>query len=296
MKLDLLKTYDDLIMNDKTSQRQLDNCYNAIYMDYFVRPDLRINQRAGHKSNGDFVEGLHIYPDKECICEILRQIQDRINNSEQLIEQMKNNTLGTLLFVSDLLNYYIIKYFGSTEKASISDSVFYENNINSNEQMANLSDFKNKDCALCIERALASYIVLYVISNDINMKNYFPFKPFFSSINYSRNVTEKGGSYGHALCGLISQEKESKLYLFDPSNYGLVKNETGTKQYVYGLYELSEEEKILMFDGNGIEPTLFRCKHINGVTQLSHRAFSKNPKEFIRMENEYNHRGIQFDN
>lgn len=284
MKIDLLKTYDDMIQNDKTTQQGIDKYYNAIYLDSFIRPDLRINQRAGHKSNGEFIEGMHVYPDRECISEILKQVQDRINSDETLISKLRSNKLGALLFISDLVNSYITNYFGGTENTNKSDSVFHDGTNDPLERMANLSDFKNKNCAVCIERALATYIVLCVIANNSDMKEAFPFKPYFSVINYCPNITEKSGAEEHALCGLISCDNKNEIYLLDPSNYGLVEDETGRKQYVHGLYELSEEEIDLMFGGDAIEPTLFRCKHFNGLTQLSHRALSKKASGFDELK------------
>lgn len=61
-----------MINNCKTTQKEVDSLYKAICMEHFLRPDLRLNQRAGYKGNGDFIEGLHLYPDKECIVELLR--------------------------------------------------------------------------------------------------------------------------------------------------------------------------------------------------------------------------------
>lgn len=286
--IDLLKTYEEMISNDTTTQTQLDKCFNAIYMDYFVRPNLRINQRAGHKSNGEFVEGLHIYPDKECISEILEQVQERLNRDIDIIKKVPNKRLTALLFISELVNAYITKYFGGTENINEVDRVFYSGIIDSSEYMANLSDFKNKNCAVCIERALATYVVLCVISNDPNLKKIFPFKPYLSIINYCSNISEKSAVENHALCGLISRENDKEMYLLDPSNYGLIEDKTGEKQYVFGLYELSEEEIDLMFNGDGIEPILFRCKHLTEYTQLSHRAFSKSSRGFERLIREYN--------
>ena len=293
MGIDLLKTYEDMIKNDKHSQLQIDSYYNAIYMDYFVRPDLRINQRAGHKSNGDFIEGLHIYPDKKCVYELLEKIQDQLNSDIKTLNRMKSNKLSSLLFISELVNYNINKYFGSTESISENSTVYYNGISNPSEYMANLSDFKNKNCAICIERALATYIVLSVISENQELKSAFSFKPYFSIINYCRDITdEKSGSVGHALCGLISQDNK-QVYLLDPINYGLVEDIDGKKQQVYGLYELSNEETELMFNGDAIEPQLFRCKHVDGITQLSHRAFSKESKGFERLERKYKNANLR---
>ena len=285
MKIDLLKTYDNMINNSKTTQRELDNCYNAIYMDYFVRPDLRVNQRAGHKSNGDFVEGLHIYPDKKCICEILTQIQDRLNSDTNVMDKLLKNKLGAVLFISELVNYYITDYFGGTENIHEVDNVFYDN---FSERMANLSDFKNKSCAVCIERGLAAYVVLSVIANNEDLKKSFPFKPYLSIINFSSDIYQKGPIEEHALCGLISRDDYNEMYLLDPSNYGLVEDKNGNKKYVYGLYELSEDEIQSMFNKECIVPTLFRCKHLDNLTQLSHRALSKNPRYFEKYLRECN--------
>lgn len=292
MGIDLLKTYEDMINGDKTNQEQLNSYYNAIYMDYFVRPDLRINQRAGHKSNGEFIEGLHIYPDKECICEILKLVQDKLNGNLNILNKLKNNKLSALLYISELVNYYINNYFGSTENIEENSKVYHYGINNSSEYMANLSDFKNKNSAICIERALATYIVLSVILNNQELGSSFKYKPFLSIINICRDITdEKSGSSGHALCGLISQDSK-EAYLLDSINYGLVKDIDGKKQYVYGLYELNEEEFELMFNGEAIEPQLFRCKHIDGTTQLSHRAFSKKSQAFeiLKRKNEGRHR------
>lgn len=77
-------------------------------MDYFVRPDLRINQRARYKSNGEFIEGLHIYPDKECKCEILKLVQNRLNSNMNILNRIKNNKLGALLFISELVIHWNI--------------------------------------------------------------------------------------------------------------------------------------------------------------------------------------------
>lgn len=153
--------------------------------------------------------------------------------------------------------------------------------------MANLSDFKHKNSAICIERALATYIVLSVILNNQDLRSSFNFKPYLSIINYCRDITDKkNGSEGHALCGLISQDGK-EVYLLDSINYGLVEDKDGKKQYIYGLYELSVEEIELMFDGEAIEPQLLRCKHIDGIIQLSHRAFSKKPQSFEKLEEKY---------
>ncbi len=282
MKFDLLKAYDDIIFNDKTTQEQLNNYYNAFYMDYFVRPDLRINQRAGHNSKGEFIEGLHIYPDRKCICEILEQIQKRLNNEADIINKLGSNRLSSLLFICELVNYHITNYFGSTENIRENTNVFYSKVNNQSEYMANLSDFKNKKSAMCIERALATYIVLYVIYNTQELNPYFPFKPYLSYINYCPNITEKSGCGGHALCGLISKNGK-EVYLLDPTNYGLVEDTNGQKQQIYGLYELSKEEIELMFNGKAIVPTLFRCKHIDGLVQLSHRAISQKASEFEKL-------------
>ncbi len=291
MGIDLLKTYEEIINSDTTSQAQLDSYYNALYMDFFVRPELRINQRAGHKSNGEFVEGIHIYPDKDCICELLQQVQNRLNhlNSDE-VSTFKSYKYSALLFITDLVNSCVTKYFYEPNNSNEFDeaSVFHLGNSDSSEQMANLSDFKKKNCAMCVEMSLASYIVLYVITNNYDLKEFFPFKPYFSILCLCSNIAEKKEYEGHALCGLISRDNNKEIYLLDSANYGMIEYDDGRKQYVHGLYELSEDEVDLMFNGGAIEPTLFRCKHINGLKQISHRAFSKNPSEFNILIKKYN--------
>lgn len=284
-EINLLKTYEDMISNDHTTQGQLDNSYNAIYMDYFIRPDLRINQRAGHKSNGDFVEGMHIYPDRKCIYELLRNIEYTLKSNKI---DFKKSKLGTLLYISELINFYITEYFGNSENISKTDEVFHIAN-NSSEKMANLSDFKNKNCAVCVERALAAYMVLSVIANDPVLKSVFPFRPYYSVMEYCKNTIESGFE-SHALCGIVSRDNNREVYLFDPSNCGMIKDSNGNKNYVYGLYELSEEEIERMYNGETIEPTLFRCNHLDGITQISHRGLKRKQSSIQKNENEHIHK------
>ena len=42
-----------------------------------------------------------------------------------------------------------------------------------------------------------------------------------------------------------------------------------------------------MFNEGAIVPTLFRCKHLDDLTQLSHRAFSKDPRQFQNLHLTY---------
>lgn len=278
MSIDLLKTYDDMIRDDTTTQKRLDDVFNSVYIPYFVRPNLRINQRAGHKSNGEFVEGTHIYPDRESITEILTMLQDIINSNPNFINQCQNNELGTVLYILEIVNQCINKYFGSTENINERDNIFHFGDKDPNEYMANLSEFKGKNSAVCIERTLAAHVALCVIANNSELKNVFPYKPFMHFTICNLDIEKMGPAEGHALCGIISRNS-NKVFLLDPTNYGKVeKRETGEQEYIYGVYELDEGETDSLFNGDVVVPELFRCKHLDGLTQKSHRAFSKKCK------------------
>lgn len=286
MSINLLNTYEEMIRNDNSTQQQIDKTYNAIYMDRFIRPDLRINRRAGYKSNGDFVEGLHIYPDKESISEMLETVQNYLDKNINIINQ-SNNRLGTLLFISEIVNDAVSNYFGTHENISETDKVFHAGINDPKEWMANLSDFKNKNSAVCQEKALATFVLLSVICNNPELKKFYPYKPFMSTIGCCLDVGQDGYDGSHALCGLVSLSNDKEMYLLDSTNYGIVEDKQGNKKYVYGFYELSLEEIELMFNEGAIVPTLFRCKHLDDLTQLSHRAFSKDPRQFQNLHSTY---------
>ena len=286
MSINLIKTYEDMIKNSKITQKEVDNLYGAIYMDYFLRPDLRLNQRAGHRGNGDFIEGLHIYPDKECICELLNIVQENLNKNGEILDNPDKVQLGMIRYLSELANYAINTYFGGTQNVNNVNEVFYEE-YGTDERMAKLSDFKGLNCAECIERALATHIVLCVLANNdvIKSKNLFPYKSFIHSTNYCAHIDRNSSSAGHALCGLIS-EQDKKTYLLDTTNYGKIKNKN-KEQYICGLYELTDDERDVLLSGGAIAPQLMYSKNIDGVVQLSHRAFSKRTVELKKLAEKY---------
>ena len=283
MLFDLLMNYEEMIKVDKTDQKQIDKCYDAVYMDYFIRPELRITQRAGISiRTGELVDGLYIYPDKKCISELLKQIQEKLNNNaSEIYIRCKNDKFFMLNYISEIVWLCVTFYFGGDKNISQYDTVFYPDPNNPSERMANLSDFKEKSFAVCNERALAAYIILCVITNNSELKKLFPFKPFFSS---TKCINSSGRMAKHALCGLISRDNGKEIYLFDPTIYGVVEDKLGKQHYISGLFELNEEEANSMFNGEVVEPILLRCKHDNSLTQLTHIAYlsdSRNAEKFM---------------
>ena len=285
--INLLKSYEDIIKNDSTSQKTIDEHNSDLYFDYFVRPDLRINRRASYNSKGELIDALHIYPDRECICEMLKKIQDYLNNNIDTINKFQNNKFGMLLYISEIVNGCINSYFGTNDNVSETDKVFHDGINNISERMANLADFKGKNSAVCQERALATYILLYTICHNSELQKVYPFKPFFCNIGCCLDLGNKGYDGTHAMCGIVSRDNKKKMYLLDPTNYGLVEDKNGNQQYIYGLYELTDGEIEAMFNKEAIEPTLFRCRHVNGLSQLSHRAFSEDPRKFDDLRSQY---------
>lgn len=289
MSINLLKTYYDMIRHCKTTQRDIDDVNNAIYVEYFLKPDLRLNQRAGRDSRGEFIEGNHIYPDIDCIRELLNSMQTYLDAHKEVLEHPENVDLGMIRYMSQLATFFVKQYFGSTENVENIEHIFYDE-VGAGTKMAKLSDFKGKNCAECIERTLATHIILCVLSNDeeIKRKGLFPYTPFMHFTNYCAHIDRNAGSGGHAVCGLISQgENNKKVYILDPTNLGSIRDATGQKN-ILGLYELTSDEAITLFQGGAIAPQLIYSKNYNGVTQLSHRAFSRKAYEFNNLHKRYN--------
>ena len=276
--INLIETYKDMIIKSKTTQNEVNQLYNAIIMNYFLGPNLRLNQRAGHKSNGEFIEGLHIYPDEECIDELLRFVQDRLNKDgvvEVALDNPDEVDLGMIRYLSEVVNNAIWDYFGDTRDLSKVDNVFY-NRDETNERMAKLSDFRGINCAECIERALATHIILCVLANNGVIKNLFPYQSFIHITNYCGHIDDRNSPYGmHALCGIIPLQQNEKAYLLDITNWGRIKYKNKERN-VCGLYELTDDEKNLLLSGGAIAPQLIYAR-IDGVVQVSHSAFSRNP-------------------
>lgn len=213
-------------------------------------------------------------------------IQEFLNQNKEVFENPNKVQLGMIRYVSELVNYAVNTYFGSTQNISKVDEVFY-NEKGTSEKMAKLSDFKGLNCAECIERSLATHIVLCVLANDntIRLKNLFPYKSFIHSTSYCAHINQNTSSEGHALCGLVS-DTDKKMYLLDTTNDGKIQYKNKEK-YVCGLYELTDNERELLYAGGAIEPQLIYTKNIPGVIQLSHRAFSRRPSEFKKLSDKY---------
>ncbi len=286
MRINLLKTYNDMIKSSQTTQKDVDTLHNSVCMDYFLRPDLKIYQRAGRRYDGELIPGLCIYPDEKCICEMLNNLQNSLD--EEILESSETPPAKMITYLLGHVYECVTNYFGTTQSHDNADKVFYED-TNSGERLAKLSDFKGKDCAECIERALAAHIVMCVLAEDPAIKD----KGIFQCISFMHftwikcNVAQpSSASGGHVICGLISQDENKTVYLFDPSSYGKIKYDA--KEWdVYAIYELTREEAKTLFEGDAVEPQLIYTKNIEGVEQISHRAYSKRPNEFKKLMERY---------
>lgn len=285
MSINLLKTYNDMIKSSNITQKDIDAVHNSIYMDYFLRPDLKLYQRPTKNSKGEITDGFCIYPDEQCICELLNNLQNSLD--EKRLEASEINPTGMIIYLLEKINAGIINYFGSVQNTNSVDTMFYAD-ANSGETLAKLSDFKGKNCAECIERALAAHTVLCVFANDVEIKRrgLFPYTPFIHVTSYQGHVDKSSSAGGHAVCGLISHDENKTMYLFDPTNYGKIK-QNKKEMPAYGIYELTGEEAKTLFEGGAVEPQLIYARHIEGVEQTSHRAFSKRPSEFKKLMEKY---------
>ncbi len=288
MSVNLIKTYDDMIKNSKVTQKMVDKvCDTNMY--YFLRPDLKIYQRVARNSKMEVIGGLCIYPDEQCMHELLNDIQIAVERQKSL-NNVKNKKGAKFIDILININKSINKYFGTCISSKMEDSIFHDCDIKK-ERLAKLSDFKGKNCAICIEKSLAAHIIMCVLAKDkeVEKMGIFPYKSCMYTTNCQRHIEKSPYSSGrHAVCILEPKLKNAPVYLLD-SNFGRVKiKEENVEGPAPGIYELTNEESnTFLKKGGAIEPKLVYDIYMNGITQVSHRAFSQDIRDFKRINAKY---------
>lgn len=283
MEFELSKTYEDMLNHTTATQEEIDNARLTSKIGYFLSQNLGMIDKTVTDIHGNLKANSvsRIYPDRECISELLNEIENYFNSDVFLHAIRNGNKIDVLLHALDIISRSISQYFGSGKDVE-KNSLAFHYDVGKQCRLALLSDFKGKNCAKCLERSLATHTLLSVISNNTKMREdgMFPYTPFIYFTSCNLDINNKSSSWeSHALCGLIHNLDNDKMYLFDPSVFGeVIYNEK--KLYVPAIYALSIGEMESLMKGNIITPELLLVKENSDIYQNNSISYSNMPYIF----------------
>lgn len=284
MIIDLISTYRNMVDNSKVSQEDIDKCEfdsknsnSILCIPYFIRPDLKVYQNSGKNGKGEFVRGTGIYPDKECIEEMLIVMQKNLNKALQndnIDNFFKMRFGGAIVSLPGLIDLVVENYFGRYNGQKKEEEFYH---MKDGEKMLNLSDFKGNGCAMCTKRALASHVLLSIVENDKCLKTIFPYKSTYIKSSVNSDISDlKNVAEGHAFCGLFDKN-DGTMFIYDPSIHLYFKTLSGDEKRFPGIYRLKQYEKENLGNNKAIMPTSIYCELNQTLKPLNYPAYGSSP-------------------
>lgn len=276
MQLNLENTYNNMIQKYNVLQSKIndDIVYSNMIGD-FITPNCYVTVQSKREGPGKKYlpnDNTCVFPDEMAIQELLKKIEKRIYEDEKIIFNEKVPSGIKLLYLSTYVVDALNDYFGlpNANNENLRYKQYNENPFTGNSE-ANLSIFKGKECAMCVERSLAAHVCFHVIHENETMKrfNAFPYDSFYHRTN-ATHIDRREGIIGHAMCVLLPEDRElQKMYFVDPSLGAKVIN-NGEKYDVPAIYGLEVEEQRKFRTNQAVAPkNLLYCKICKDYKQIS---------------------------